>query len=133
MTFAFAPTPNSNNTPSSPPGGVSPGSVSPGWVSLPLLEEMFSSPPHPPSKAAAINVAKSPFFVAFILTTPINGKMSITMNCRDSNCHHAIDVKANHTELIFLKSISKAMLIHRNYQSLCGISQNNFYSFLAGC
>ncbi|MGY3947263.1 hypothetical protein [Aeromonas allosaccharophila] len=97
MTFAFAPTPNSNNAPSSPPGGVSPGGVSPGWVSLPLLEEMFSSPPHPPSKAAAINVAKSPFFVAFILTTPINGKnihrdepsrlkLTLCNRCQDKSC-----------------------------------------------
>jgi hypothetical protein len=35
---------------------------------------MFSAPPHPTSKVAAINDAKNPFFVALILTSPINGK-----------------------------------------------------------
>ncbi|MFM4705326.1 hypothetical protein [Aeromonas bivalvium] len=127
MTFALAPTPNSSNPPSPLSGGVSPGGVSPGGVSPPLLAEMFSSPPHPPSKAAAIKDAKSPFFVAFILTTPINGKISTAMNCRDSNSLYAIDAKTNHAELIFLKSISNTIFISRDDRSLCCKSQNNSY------
>src|SRR5690606_10936189 len=88
----LAPTPNRIRVLS--PGGVVPPLSPP---LLPLFESILSAPPHPPSRAAAINDAKSPFFDAFILTTPINGKnihrdepsrlkQMLCNRCQDKSC-----------------------------------------------
>ena len=92
----LAPTPNRIRVLS--PGGVVPP-LSPPLLPpvLPLFESILSAPPHPPSRAAAINDAKSPFFDAFILTTPINGKnihrdepsrlkQTLCNRCQDKSC-----------------------------------------------